>query len=69
MQYVASSWTSVNVTVIIPYVSDPLAGQYWSHLILARSSSLVIMTIVPDLSSQTILQKSEQVSANGPWNQ
>ena len=40
----------------------------WSHLTLALSSSLVNMTIVELLCSQTILQKSASVSGSGPYN-
>ena len=64
--YVASSMQSVRVTMIGPYISDPSHGQYVSHLTLALSSSLVIMTIVADLCSHTIRQKSPKVSERGP---
>lgn len=50
-----------------PYVSVPLEGQYWSHLIRVLSSSLVIMTIVAVLTSQHIFQKSPNVSIKGPY--
>ena len=50
-----------------PYDSVPLVGQYWSHLILDLSSSLVNITIVEDLCSQTIRQKSATVSGKGPY--
>ena len=50
-----------------PYDSVPLVGQYWSHLILDLSSSLVNITMVEDRCSQTIRQKSATVSGKGPY--
>uniref|UniRef100_A0A8W7NYZ1 Uncharacterized protein n=1 Tax=Anopheles coluzzii TaxID=1518534 RepID=A0A8W7NYZ1_ANOCL len=66
IEYVASSCVSVIVTVMAPYTSVPRAGQYMSHLMRDRSSSLVIMTIVDDFSSQHMRQKSPNVSCSGP---
>jgi hypothetical protein len=67
MQYVDSSWTSVMVTVMAPYVSVPLVGQYWSHLMRVLSSNFVIITIVAERNSQHMRQKSANVSWRGPW--
>lgn len=55
-----------NITCMCPYNEEPRAGQYWSHLIRDRSSSFVSITIVTVFSSQTIRQKSANVSGSGP---
>ena len=57
----------LTTNLMTPYDSVPLVGQYWSHLILDLSSSLVNITIVEDRCSQTIRQKSATVSGKGPY--
>ena len=57
----------LTTNLMTPYDSVPLVGQYWSHLILDLSSSLVNITMVEDLCSQTIRQKSATVSGKGPY--
>lgn len=46
MVYVESSVTSTRRTCITPYVSAPLWGQYWSHLICNRNNSRSTFTFI-----------------------
>lgn len=46
MVYVESSVTSTRRTCITPYVSAPLWGQYWSHLICNKNKSMSTLTFI-----------------------
>lgn len=46
MVYVESSVTSTRRTCITPYVSAPLWGQYWSHLICNKNNSRSTLTFI-----------------------